>query len=176
LALLSCFYPWLWKHFVNNDVWYVEGVKFFLLGKLRHWEVTCPSSNTGCEVSKEEVDRWPYKLKPCTVSAWDGVNLAVTEQWLYSVRALLLSYSAPLVCRPGMGKKLGGNTARTADRSWLNVCSMPYGVVLSNNISGEEGWETVMVMVFVFPSDHYEYQGQPSKMCLHLCQPMKSTE
>lgn len=150
LALLSLFYPWLWKHSVNNNVWYVEGVKFFLLDKLRHWEVTCPSSNMGCEVAKEEVDRWPYNLKPCIVSAWNGVNLAVTEQWLYSARTLLLSYSAPLVCRPGVSKKLEGNTTRTADWSWLNVCSMPYDVVLRNNISKEEGWETVMVMVFFF--------------------------
>lgn len=77
--------------------------------------MTCPSSNTGCEVAKEEVDRWPYKMKPYIVSAWNGVNWAVSDQWLYSARTLLLFYSAPLVCGPGMGKKLEGNTTRTAD-------------------------------------------------------------
>lgn len=35
-------------------------------------------------------------------------------------------------------KKLGGDTAKTADPSWPEACSIPYGVVLSNKTG--ESW------------------------------------
>ena len=42
--------------------------------------------------------------------------------------------------RLGVHKKLGGDTARTADPNWPKGYSMPYGVMLSNiNLGEEEG-------------------------------------
>lgn len=73
---------------------------------------------------------------------------------MLSVRVFPFFHSAPPASRLGMGKKLEGDTARTADISRQNVFSMQYDVVLSNKSSGE-GREKVIVMVFVFPSKHY---------------------
>ena len=52
--------------------------------------------------------------------------LVIAEQYLHGVKA----FSAP-ARRLGVHKKLGGDTARTADPNWPKACPAPYHVVLS---------------------------------------------
>jgi len=56
-----------------------------------------------------------------------------------------------------MHKKLGGRTAGTADPNRPKGYHIPYNIMLSNKSWGkkEEGG-MLGVMVFVFPSNHYE--------------------
>ena len=69
-----------------------------------------------------------------------------------------------------MHKKLGGRTAGTADPNRPKGYHIPYNIMLSNKSWGkkEEGG-MLGVMVFVFPSNHYEW-GSPAvlEMAEHL--------
>ena len=69
---------------------------------------------------------------------WHRCVLATAEQCLHSAKALPAPHTAPSVGSPGVHKKLGGDTARTAGPSWPQGCPTPYDVVLSNKSWGKE--------------------------------------
>jgi len=57
----------------------------------------------------------------------------VAEQCLHSIKTFSLSHSAPTpATRQTVGKKLGADTARTADMNGPKRHSMPSKVMLSN--------------------------------------------
>jgi len=62
-----------------------------------------------------------------------------------------------------MGKRLGGDTAKTPDLNWPEEYSILYDVILSNKSGGrkEEGG-TFVVTAFVFWSNCYVYWGPAS--------------
>jgi len=75
------------------------------------------------------------------------------EQCLHGV--LCASHTAPPVSRLGMQKKLGGDTAGTADPNRPKGCSIPYDVSSAHKAGGRRKRWTFRVMVFVFPSNRY---------------------
>ena len=54
----------------------------------------------------------------------------------YSVKAFSASHTIPPVRRLGVHKKLGGDTAGTADPNWPKGYSIPYDVMLNIKLGG----------------------------------------
>ena len=85
-------------------------------------------------------------------SSWSGALLWICAEnsvgntgmfWLllssaHTVRAFSAPQTTPPVCGLGVHKKLGGDTAQTAEPSWPKWCSTPYTLMLSNKKLGEE--------------------------------------
>ena len=65
--------------------------------------------------------------------------LVIAEQFLNKVKAFSASHTAPPVSRMGVHKKLGGDTAGTADPNWPKGYPLPYDVIHSKQSSGR-GW------------------------------------
>jgi len=64
--------------------------------------------------------------------------MAVAEQCLHSVKAFLFSPLWFLLVRSlGMCRKLGGDTARTADPNWPKGYSITHSIMLSNKTGGK---------------------------------------
>ena len=64
--------------------------------------------------------------------------LVIAEQWLHSIKAFYFSHAAPPVSQLGVHKKLGGDTAGTADPNRPKGYSRPYDVTISNKTWGKE--------------------------------------
>jgi len=58
--------------------------------------------------------------------------LVIAEQFLHSVKAFSASHPLSPARRLGVHKKLGGDTAGTADPNWPKGFSIPYDITLSN--------------------------------------------
>ena len=108
----------------------------------------------------------PSSIPSCTGFGWDGVNFPhsswygamfwICDQnsvhtlfWLllnsaYSVKAFSVSHTVLQWSRQAVDKRLGGDTAGTADSSWPGGYPMPYDIMLSNRNwtkGGEKGWQ-----------------------------------
>ena len=64
------------------------------------------------------------------VLQWDNTVFAIAEQRLDRVKAFAASHTTPPARRLGVHKKLGGDTAGTADPTWPKGYSIPYGIML----------------------------------------------
>ena len=59
---------------------------------------------------------------------------------LAQCQGFLFSHPAPTASGPGVGKRMGGNIARTADPQWPKEYPILCDVMLSNKSSGKGGW------------------------------------
>ncbi|KAK4815950.1 hypothetical protein QYF61_010444 [Mycteria americana] len=93
------------------------------------------------------------ELHQCvTTAAQAASNLDVTDE-LTCIGDHQVQYCIPLASRLGAGKKLGGETAGTADPNGLKGCPILYDLVLTIKAGGKEEEEgKFVVMAFVFPS------------------------
>jgi len=64
--------------------------------------------------------------------------LGIAEQCLHSIKAFSFSDSGPRTSRLGVGKGLGGDTARTADPDCLKGYPVLYDIMLSNQFWGKD--------------------------------------
>ena len=67
---------------------------------------------------------------------WDV--LVAAEQCSHRVKAFCASHTALPASRLGVHKKMGGDTAGTADPNCPKGCSIPYDIMLSSIKLGEE--------------------------------------
>ena len=100
-------------------------------------------------------------------------------QCLPSIKAFFASHTASPESRLGVQKKLGGDTAGTADFSWPKGYPRPYHVVFSNKSWRKEEWRRgpFGVTAFAFPSNNCAWWNAAFlEMAEHSWLPVGSTE
>jgi len=85
---------------------------------------------------------------------------------LHRVKAFSASHTDPPASRLGVHKKLGGDTARTADLNSPKGYSTPHDIMLSNKSWGKE--EMFRVMAFVFSTVNVWWSPTFLEMAEHL--------
>lgn len=97
-----------------------------------------------------------YGLDMFLKTYWEHTDFPpIAEQHLHSIEAVSVSHSAPLVKSLKGLKKLGGDTAETADPNWSKKYFILYSVILQWKAGEGEEREAFRVVMFVVPSNYY---------------------
>ena len=94
--------------------------------------------------------------------------LAIAEQCLHSVKGFSAPHPAPPASRLGVHKKLGGDTAGTADPKWPKGYPTSYDAAIKAAEKEKGGMFRVMVFVFPSPNRHMWWSPAFLEMAEHL--------